>query len=107
MPLAFTSAKAGPGVTPDGGRGPRSDGKAVGAQLADLMAGGRNLLIWTCAIVLEEVGPDTLIGVAAATTFRARGWQHAARQVVACGGAAVRRWRGDAQGQGDPSSCGR
>jgi len=65
VPLGFTSAKVGAGVALcDDSKTAASDGKAVGCQLADVwMAGGRNPLVWTCALVLEEVCADTLVGV--------------------------------------------
>jgi len=65
VPLAFTSQKTGAGVElRDDGKCAASDGAAVGCQLADVwMAGGRKPLVWTCALVLEEVAEDTLIGV--------------------------------------------
>lgn len=71
VPLAFTAKKAGAGVTLDGGgKTAASDGKAVGSQLADTwMAGGRNPLIWTCAIALEEVSADTVIGIVGRNYF--------------------------------------
>ena len=71
VPLCFTSTKAGAGVTlTDDGKTAASDGKAVGSQLADAwMAGGRNPLVWTCAIALEEVSADTLIGIAGRNYF--------------------------------------
>ena len=66
VPLAFAATKRGAGVTlAEEGKSAASDGSAVGAQLADTwMAGGRKALIWTCAVLLEEVGPDTVVGIA-------------------------------------------
>ena len=57
VPMAFVKTKTGAGVTlSENGKTVSSDGKVVGCQLADTwMAGGRKPLVWTCAIVLEEV----------------------------------------------------
>lgn len=70
-PLKFVSSKSGAGVTlTHGGAVAASAGAAVGAQLGDTwMAGGRNPLVWTCALVLEEVAPDTLVGVVGRNYF--------------------------------------
>ena len=71
IPLKFVSSKTGAGVSiSEGGQSAASDGKVVGAQLADVwMAGGRNPLVWTCALILEEVTADTVIGVVGRNFF--------------------------------------
>ena len=66
VPLVFTSAKMGAGVSlADDGKSVCSDGSVVGCQLADVWMANtsRNPLIWTCALELLEVTPETLIGV--------------------------------------------
>ena len=71
VPMAFVKTKTGAGVTlSENGKTVSSDGKVVGCQLADTwMAGGRKPLVWTCAIVLEEVSEDTTIGVVGRNYF--------------------------------------
>lgn len=69
VPLRWTSAKLGAGVSL-GSDGAVASAGALAVQLTDVwMPGGRKPLIWTVAIALDDVQPDTMIGVVGRNFF--------------------------------------